>query len=156
MPIGASTLDTLECTSESGFQTSSKRSILMCIDALWHVYIIHFAHNLAAVHGQQHSIVLYREANVQSREGFVKEWFDQQHTNTSSLYREGFGEGQRWHTVLKRWGYLRKVLQSIPLCAFVSLGACQWRRGRSRSHPGGEQSLRQIEAITESPQQYSC
>ena len=87
MPIGAFTLDTLECTSESDFQTSSKRSVSMCIDALWRVYTIQFAHNLAAVHGQQHSVVvLHREAKMKSPEGFVKEWFEQHHTNTSSLY----------------------------------------------------------------------
>ena len=113
----------------------------MRIDVLWHNYIIHFAHNLAAVHSEWHSVVvLYKEGKVQSFEGFMKEWFNRQHTNTSSLYREGFGEGQRRHAVSKHSGYLKKVLQTILLCSFVSLAACQWRRGGSRPHPGKERS----------------
>ena len=98
----------------------------MCIDVLWRVYTIQFAHNLVTVYGEKHSVVvLYKQGKVQSCEGFAKEWFDSQHTNMSSLYQEGFGEGQRRHAVSKRSGYLRKVLQSIPLFAFVSLAACQ-------------------------------
>ena len=151
-----STRNTLECASESGFRTSSKRSVLMRIDALWCVYTIQFAHNVAAVHDEQHSvIVLYREGKVQSCKGFAKEWFDRQHTNMSSLYREGFGEGQKRHTVSNCSGYLRKFLQSIPLWTFVSFAACQWRRGQFRLYPGGS-GVRQLEAITESPQQYGC
>ena len=42
---GVSTLDSLHCASESGFQTSSMRSALMRIDALWHVYTTEFAPN---------------------------------------------------------------------------------------------------------------
>ena len=59
----------------------------MLIDALWHVYTILLAHDLAAVHGERYSlVVLYRKGKVQSCEGFVKEWFDRHHTNKSSLY----------------------------------------------------------------------
>ena len=105
VPKGASTLDTLECTSESGFRTSFKWSVLMCIDALWHVHIIQFAYSLAAGHSEQHSVVvLHRKGKVQSCEGFEKKWFDRQHTNMSWFYREGFGEGQRRHAVPKRSG----------------------------------------------------
>ena len=42
---GVSTPDTLQCASESGFRTSSMRSALMRIDALWCVYTTEFAHN---------------------------------------------------------------------------------------------------------------
>ena len=140
--LGTSTLDTLECTSN--FWTSYKRSVLMRIDALWRVYTINFAHNLAAVHGEWHSVVvLYKEGKVQSCQGFMKEWFDRHHTNKSSLYWESFGKGWRKHAVSVCSGYPRKVFQSLPLCAFVSLAACQWRRGWSscRLHPwGGERS----------------
>ena len=67
----------------------------MCIDALWRVYTIQFAHNLAAVHGELHSvIVLYKVGKVQSCKGIVKKWFDKHHTNTSSLYRNGFDKGK--------------------------------------------------------------
>ena len=119
-----------QCAFEAGFWTSSKWSVVMRIDALWHVYTILFAHNLAAVHSERYFLVmLYREGKVQSSEGSVKEWFDRQHTNTSLLYREGFGDGRRRHAVSKCSGYLRKVLQRIPLCTFVSLAACRWRRG---------------------------
>ena len=91
----------------------------MRIDVLWRVYTILFAHNLAAVHGERYSVVvLYREGKVQLCEGFVKEWSDRQHTNTSSVYREGLGEGQRRHAVSKYSSYLRKVLQSIPAVPF--------------------------------------
>ena len=100
----------------------------MRIDALWPIYAILFVHNLAAVHGKRYSlVVLYREGKVQSCEGPMKEWFDRQHTNTSSLYQEGFGKGRRRHAASKRSGYLRKVLQSIPLYAFVTLAASQRR-----------------------------
>ena len=59
----------------------------MRIDALWHVYTILFAHSLAAVHGKRFSVVvLYREGKMQFCEGFMKEWFDRQHTNMSALY----------------------------------------------------------------------
>ena len=123
----------------------------MRIDTLWHDYTILFAHNLAAVHGKRYSLVmLYREGKVQSCEGFAKEWFDRQHTNTSSFYWEGFGEGQRRHAVSKYSDYLRKVLQSIPLCTFASLAAYQWKRGWFRPHPRGS-GAQQIEAITEWP-----
>ena len=82
----------------------SSKVHLMHIDALWHVYTILFAHNLAAVHDKWFSvIVLYREGKMQLCEGFVKEWFDRQH-NTSALYRESFGKGRRRHTKLKRSG----------------------------------------------------
>ena len=82
-----STPDTLECASESGFWTNSKRSVFMRIDALWRIYTIQLAHNLAAIHGQRHSVImLYRERKVQSCEGFGKEWFDRQHTDMSLLY----------------------------------------------------------------------
>ena len=77
---------------------------------------------------------------MQFCEGFVKEWFDKQHNNTSALYREGFGEGRRRHAKLKRSGYLRRVLQNIPLCAFVSLAACQWRREDDVDRNLGERS----------------
>ena len=90
-----------------------------------------------------------------SCEGFVKEWFDRQSTNTSSfyMYQQGFSQGQTRHTVLKRSGYSRKVNSSkYTAVRFVSLAACQWRRGGSRPHPGGR-GVRQIEAITESSQQ---
>ena len=110
---GVSTLDTLQCTSEAGFWTSFKWSVLKCIDALWRVYIVYtirFAHNLAAVHGEQYSVVvLYREGKMQSYKGFVKEWFDRQHTNTSSLYWEGFGKGWKRHALCrKRSGLFEK------------------------------------------------
>ena len=86
----------------------------------------------------------------------MKEWFDRQHTNTSLLYWDRFRQGWRRHPLCrKRAGYLRKVLESIPLCTFVSLAALQWRRGLSRPHPGGSR-VQQIEAITESPQQHCC
>ena len=43
--------------------------------------------SLAAVHGERFSVVvLYRERKMQFCEGFVKEWFNRQHTNTSELY----------------------------------------------------------------------
>ena len=146
-----------ECASESGFQTSSKWRVLMRIEALWRVYTIQLAHNLAAVHGEWHSvIVLYWEGKVQSCEGFLQEQFDRQHTNTSSLYREGFSEGRERHLALKRSGLSRKFLQSIPLRPFVSLAACQWRRGQSSPYPGEVSGVRQMEAITESSQQYGC
>ena len=50
---GVSTPNTLQCASEAGFWTSSKRSVLMRTDALSRVYTILFAHNLAAVHGER-------------------------------------------------------------------------------------------------------
>ena len=66
----------------------------MHIDVLWRFYTIQFAHNLAAVHGERYTIiVLYTEGKVQSCEGFVKEWFNWQHTSMSSIYCEGFSEG---------------------------------------------------------------
>ena len=131
----------------------------MCIDALWRVYTVQLALSLAAVHGEWHSvIVLYRKGKVQSCEGFMKEWFDRQHTNTSLLYREGFGEGQGRHAVSKRSSYLRKVLQRILLCAFVNLAACQWRKGRStcRMHPGRERSPTNRSNYRVAPTRWIC
>ena len=93
---------TLEQTSKSGFLTSSKWSISMRTDALWCIYTTQFTHNLAAFHSEQHSvIVLCRDGKVQSCKGFVKEWFNRQHTNMSLLYPGAFGKGWRWHAVLK-------------------------------------------------------
>ena len=46
----------------------------MHIDALWRVYTIQLAHNLAAAHSERHSvIVLYREGKVQSWELKIRE-----------------------------------------------------------------------------------
>ena len=112
------------------------------------LFYLHIHCNLVAVHGEQYSlVVLYRKGKVQSCEWFVKKWFDRQHTNMSSLYQEGFGKGQKRHAVSKCSGYLKKVLQSILLCAFTSLAARQWRRGQSRPHPGGGSGVWQMEAI---------
>ena len=87
------------------------RSVIMRMDALWRVYTILFAHSLAAVHGERFSVVvLYKKEKMQFWEGFVKEWFDRQHTNTSVLYREGFDKGRRRQAKLKRSGYLRALL----------------------------------------------
>ena len=54
---------------------------------------------------------------------------------------------------IKTFGFSKEVLQSIPLSAFVSLAACQWRRGRSPLHYG-RSGVRHIVAITKLPQQY--
>ena len=88
---------------------------------------------------------------MQFCEGFMKEWFDRQHTNTSALYREGFGEGRRRHTELNHSDYLRRVFQNILMCAFVSLAACQWRREDNVDRIRGERSLK-IVTNTKSPQ----
>ena len=59
---------------------------------------------------------------------------------TSSLYWDGFDKGWWRHAVSKCWGYFTKVLQSVLLCTFVSLAACQWRRGQTTLPPGGAES----------------
>ena len=112
-----------------------------------YMYTIQFAHNLDAVPGKQHSvIVLYREGKCN-------------HANDS--WKNG-SAGSTCQQELALWGRLQRkpkktstIFQSIPLCAFASLAACQWKRGRSRTHPGGSK-VRQIEAIAELSQQYGC
>ena len=129
------------------------------INEHWHA-LARLHYSICTLSGCNLRWAAFRSCDLQSRkvwscEGVVKEWFDRQHTNTSSLYWENFGEGRIRHTVLKRSSYLRKVLQSIPLCTFVSIAACQLRRGRSRRHYWWS-GVRQIEMNAESTQQYGC
>ena len=87
-------------------------------------------------------------------EGFVREWLDRQHRNTSSL--KALAKAKEETLCRKRSGYLRSAVENIRLCAFVRLPACQRRRGRStvyRPNPGGS-IVPRIEATTESPQQH--
>ena len=134
-----STLDTLQCASESGFRTSSMRSALMRFGAstLLNLHIMEYRNYIPdgavlcvmvpAFHRRT-----FQRRKVQVGEGFVREWPDRQHRNTI---------------------YLRSAVENIRLCIFVRLPACQWRRARCRPKSGGS-VLRRIEAMTESPLQH--
>ena len=114
--LGLSTLDTLQCASESGFRTSSLRSALMRIDALWSVYTTEFAHN-----GRKELRAL-RSCPVCDGNGIPSSYFTEKESATRTA-RQAVQE----HELTKRSGYLRSAVENIRLCACVRLPACQRR-----------------------------
>ena len=91
--LGLSTLDTLQFASESGFRSSSLRSALMRIDALWSVYTTEFAHNGIKELRARRSCPVCDGSGIPSSYFVQLERLDRQHRNTSSLYLESFSEG---------------------------------------------------------------
>ena len=105
----------------------------MRIDALWRFYTIQLSHNLTAVHGERHSVVvLYREGKVQSCEGFVKEWFDRQHTSPTQVRFIEKASGKAFHHSLVK--FLPIFLQSWILGSCCSEHLPHWLRHYT-AHP---------------------
>ena len=106
----------------------------MHIDVLCCIYTIQFLHSLTAVYDERYSSLCFTVKEKSSHAEDSSMNTSTGSTPTRACYIKNASARTEEDTLCQKCsGYLRKLLKIISLYAFVS---CQWRRGRSRPHPG--------------------